>query len=89
MNQPGRLGSTSHPAESGLEESMQVKLFTQGGRWKSSTQVADLEAQVNSWLKTHPDIAIEHVHQLSHPNFGWTQLAVAVWYRGEGTATTG
>ena len=67
---------------------MQVKLFTKGHRWNSSSVVQELEAEINSWLETHPHVVIEHVHHLSHPNLGWTQLAVAVWYRGEGTATT-
>jgi len=71
---------------------MQVKLFTKGGGWKPSahaTQVQDLEAEINAWLETHPHVVIEHVHPLSHPNLGWNHLAVAVWYRGEGTATPG
>lgn len=71
---------------------MQVKLFTKGGKWKPSAQVQhvqDLEAEINSWLETHPHVVVEHVHHLSHPNFGWNQLAVAVWYRDEGTATAG
>jgi hypothetical protein len=70
---------------------MQVKLFKKGGKWKPSTQVQavqDLEAEINSWLETHPHVVIEHVHHLSHPNLGWSQLTVAVWYRGEATATT-
>ncbi len=66
---------------------MQVKLFTKAVMWKPS-RVQDLEAEINSWLETHPDVVVEHVHHLSHPNFGWAYLAIAVWYRGEGTATT-
>jgi hypothetical protein len=71
---------------------MQVKLFAKGGKWKPSTQIAqiqDLEAEINSWLETHPHVAIEHVHHLAHPNLGWSQLAVAVWYRGEGAPVSG
>jgi hypothetical protein len=70
---------------------MQVKLFTKGGRWKPSAQIAqvqDLEAEINSWLETHPHVVIKHVHHLSHPNLGWSQLAVAVWYQGEGAAAS-
>jgi hypothetical protein len=72
-----------------LEEAMHVKLFAKDGRWKPSTQVQDLEAEINSWLTAHPDVVIEHVHQLSHPNFGWTHVGVAVWYRREETAAAG
>lgn len=49
---------------------MRVKLFTKAVMWKPSG-VQDLEAEINSWLETHPDVVIEHVHHLSHPSFGW------------------
>ncbi len=39
-----------------------------------------LEANVNDWLVDHPDITIEHTHDLAQPNLGWGQTTLAVWY---------
>jgi hypothetical protein len=36
-----------------------------------------LEANVNEWLVDHPDITIEHTHDLTQPNLGWAHTALA------------
>ena len=62
---------------------MKVKLFAVGmgkKKVKRAVRFEALEAEINSWLEDHPDIAVEQVHQLSQPNIDWGQLAVAVWY---------
>lgn len=63
---------------------MKFKLFSISSSWgfkSQSVQVAELEQQVNAWLEQHPDIEIEGAHRVSHPTFGWSQLALALWYR--------
>ncbi len=40
----------------------------------------NLEASVNEWLASHPNIAIEKVTDLSQPNASWSHLALAVWF---------
>ena len=58
---------------------MKIKLFVmKEGNRKPSFDA--LEADVNAWLATHPDIVIEHTNHLSHPNAAWSHLALAVWY---------
>lgn len=60
---------------------MKVKIFNRGS-WKGKPvdRFNDLEVMINTWLAEHPDVAVEHVHRLSQPTFGWGELAIAVWY---------
>lgn len=65
---------------------MRVKLFTRGTSWgKTASQFDNLEADINAWLESHPDVVVERAHKLSQPTFGWGQLAVAVWYQEPGS----
>ena len=60
---------------------MRLKIFTVKSRNSTKkTGFAHLEANVNEWLVDHPEITIEHTHDLAQPNFGWGHKALAVWY---------
>ncbi len=59
---------------------MRVKLFAAKEKGKRSARFEELEAQINTWLESHPNITVERAHRLSQPNLAWGQLAVAVWY---------
>ena len=60
---------------------MRLKIFiVKSGNSNKKTGLAHLEANVNEWLADHPDITIEHTHDLAQPNLGWNHTALAVWY---------
>ncbi len=62
---------------------MKVKLFV---RDKSSFHrwgrfLAELEAEVNTWLAAHPDIVIRHITQSSNGgSFDTSKVFLSVWY---------
>ncbi len=58
---------------------MKLKVFSvQSGNRKP--RFAALEADVNAWLADHPEVVVSHTDYLSHPNVGWSHLALSVWY---------
>lgn len=60
---------------------MRLKVFTvKSGNSAKKTAFDKLEASVNEWLVDHPEITIEHTHDLAQPNLGWSHTALAVWY---------
>jgi len=60
---------------------VRLKIFAvKSGNSVKKAGFEKLEAIVNEWLVDHPDIAIEHTHDLAQPNIGWNQTALAVWY---------
>ncbi len=60
---------------------MRLKVFTvKSGNSVKKAGFEKLEANVNDWLVDHPDITIEHTHDLAQPNLGWGQTTLAVWY---------
>jgi hypothetical protein len=60
---------------------MRLKIFTvKSGNSTKKNGFGHLEANVNKWLFDHPDITIEHTHDLAQPNLGWGHTALAVWY---------
>ncbi len=69
---------------------MQVKIFVRGSgfRKKPATLFDGLESDINTWLEANPNVVVQHAHQLSQPNFGSNELAVAVWYAKVDTDTT-
>lgn len=58
---------------------MKLKLFSEKtGNMKP--RLDSLEESVNEWLAEHPNIVIEHTHELAQPNAGWSHIGLAVWY---------
>ena len=69
---------------------IQVKIFVRGShfRRKPATLFDGLESDVNIWLEANPNIVVANAHQLTQPNIGSSELAVAVWYAKADTDTT-
>jgi hypothetical protein len=60
---------------------MKLKIFlVKSGNSTKKTGMGELEASVNEWLADHPNIAIEHTHDIGQPNLGWNHTALAIWY---------
>jgi hypothetical protein len=64
-----------------MEARMKMKTFiVKSGNSKKRTGMAELEANVNEWLADHPNIVIDHTHNLAQPNLAWSHTALAIWY---------
>jgi len=46
----------------------------------TAVEAEDLQKYAARFNEDHPDITIEHTHDLAQPNLGWNHTALAVWY---------